>query len=90
VVWIAEALDRSLLTVPDFDVDKAQMTHGWGHEHDLDTDDFERCWNRLDCRMGSASPRALGAEARRGVVMASPVTVGTRYVSGIGHEPELA
>ena len=26
----------------------------------------------------------------RGVVMASPVTVGTRYVSGIGHEPELA
>jgi hypothetical protein len=30
VVWIAEALDRSLLTVPDFDVDKAQMIHGWG------------------------------------------------------------
>ena len=29
VVWIAEALDRSLLTVPDFDVDKAQMIHGW-------------------------------------------------------------
>lgn len=29
VVWIAEALDRSLLTVPDFYVDKAQMIHGW-------------------------------------------------------------
>jgi hypothetical protein len=29
VVWIAEALDHSLLTVPDFDVDKAQMIHGW-------------------------------------------------------------
>jgi hypothetical protein len=31
LVWIAEALDRSLLTVPDFDfdVDEAQMIHGW-------------------------------------------------------------
>jgi hypothetical protein len=26
---IAEALDRSLLTIPDFDVDEAQMIHGW-------------------------------------------------------------
>ena len=29
VVWTAEALDRSLPTVPDFDVDEAQMIHGW-------------------------------------------------------------
>jgi hypothetical protein len=29
VVWIAEALDRSLLTVPNVDVDEAQMIHGW-------------------------------------------------------------
>lgn len=29
VVWMAEALDRSLLTVPDFDVDEGQMIHGW-------------------------------------------------------------
>jgi hypothetical protein len=29
VVWSTEALDRSLLTVPDFDVDEAQVIHGW-------------------------------------------------------------
>jgi hypothetical protein len=28
VVWIAQALD-SLLTVPDVDVDEAQVIHGW-------------------------------------------------------------
>ena len=29
VRWIVEALDRNLLTVPDFGFDEAQTTHEW-------------------------------------------------------------